>query len=39
MYSFLSDSQKKAVDLIKAGQNVFITGPAGTGKSYLLQYI
>ena len=39
MYSLLSESQQLAVDLVEQGQNVFITGPAGTGKSYLLNYL
>lgn len=39
MYLYLSESQKVAVDLIRNGDNVFITGPAGTGKSYLLQFL
>ncbi len=39
MYAYLSESQKRAVDLIRSGYNTFITGPAGTGKSYLLQFL
>ena len=32
MYLNLSNSQRLAADKIAAGKNVFITGPAGTGK-------
>lgn len=39
MYSYLSDSQKLAFDAIKDGKNVFISGSAGTGKSYLLNFL
>jgi ATP-dependent exoDNAse (exonuclease V) alpha subunit len=29
--------QKTALDILKLGHNVFLTGPAGSGKTYLLQ--
>jgi len=29
--------QSTALDILKSGQNVFITGSAGTGKTYLLR--
>ncbi len=33
-------TQKQALELLKMGKNVFITGPAGSGKTYLVnQYI
>lgn len=32
--------QKQALDILKAGRNVYLTGPAGSGKTHLLnQYI
>ena len=35
----LTSDQQKALDAVKTGRNVFITGGAGTGKSYLLRTI
>jgi ATP-dependent DNA helicase PIF1 len=35
----LNNQQKLAVDLAKGGENVFVTGPAGTGKSVVLRAI
>ncbi|XP_065648802.1 ATP-dependent DNA helicase PIF1 isoform X2 [Hydra vulgaris] len=32
----LSAEQKKVLDIVKSGRNVFITGSAGVGKSFLL---
>ncbi|XP_073050564.1 ATP-dependent DNA helicase pfh1-like [Primulina eburnea] len=34
-----TDEQKKALDAVCNGQSVFITGSAGTGKTFLLQHI
>jgi ATP-dependent DNA helicase PIF1 len=35
----LSSAQMAAFKLVESGRNVFLTGPAGTGKSYLLECI
>lgn len=35
----LTPCQQKAVDAVESGENVCITGPAGTGKSFLLEYL
>jgi ATP-dependent DNA helicase PIF1 len=35
----LSPEQQRAFDLYKAGHNMFITGPGGAGKSYLIRKI
>ena len=33
----LSEGQKKAYDILMSGENVFLTGEAGTGKSYVIK--
>lgn len=35
----LTDDQSKVVSAVMHGQNVFFTGSAGTGKSYLLKFL
>ncbi len=37
--SSLSKTQKEAIYSVEDGDNIFITGSAGTGKSFLLQYL
>lgn len=37
IYSTLNDEQKEYFEWLKNGDNVFITGNAGTGKSYLVK--
>lgn len=36
--SILSEEQKLAYDKYKQGDNIFLTGPGGTGKTKLIQY-
>ena len=37
--SLLCEEQLKVIDMVQAGENIFFTGSAGTGKTYLLQKI
>jgi ATP-dependent DNA helicase PIF1 len=37
LYDNLTDEQQKAFDAVEAGKSIFLTGPGGTGKSYLLK--
>ena len=37
--SSLNPKQREIADLILSGENVFLTGVAGTGKSYLFKYV
>jgi ATP-dependent DNA helicase PIF1 len=37
--TLLTPDQQAAFAAIQEGKNIFLTGPAGTGKSYLLQHI
>jgi ATP-dependent DNA helicase PIF1 len=34
----LTDKQEKAFNYMKTGKNVFLTGPGGSGKSFLIKY-
>ena len=34
-----SPEQQKVMDAVLAGKSIFYTGPAGTGKSFMLQQI
>ena len=35
----LTSKQQEAYDLVESGKTVFITGPGGCGKTYLIKYI
>lgn len=37
IYNTLNEEQKSALELLASGENIFITGNAGTGKSYLVK--
>ena len=37
--NLLNNKQKYAVDQTINGENILITGPAGTGKSFTIKYI
>ena len=37
--SDLGEEQQHAMDLLKSGKNVFLTGPGGTGKSYFIEQV
>ncbi len=39
MASCLNPIQQEAFDAIQRGENIFLTGPGGTGKSFLLNYV
>jgi ATP-dependent DNA helicase PIF1 len=39
MLDQLTDEQRNAFDLIEKGKSIFLTGPGGTGKSFLLKTI
>lgn len=38
MKAKMTDEQKQAFGIMRSGQNIFLTGNAGTGKSFLLKY-
>lgn len=38
-YASLTDEQRVALDAARAGQNLFVTGSGGTGKSYVLRAV
>ena len=35
----LNEEQVKAFEAIKSGKSIFLTGPGGTGKSYLIKQL
>ncbi len=38
-FSLLSDQQQLVIEAFESGKNLFVTGSAGSGKSYLLNYL
>ena len=39
MSVIFSDEQQFIIEKFKLGENIFITGPGGTGKSFLIKYL
>lgn len=39
LFDQLTDEQRKAYDAVEQGKSIFLTGPGGTGKSFLLKTI
>ncbi len=35
----LTEEQQRALDLLREGKNIFLTGPGGTGKSYFIEQV
>jgi len=38
-YGNLNESQRKVIDIVNSGNNIFLTGEPGTGKTYTVKYI
>ena len=38
-YGKLNESQRKVIELVNSGKNIFLTGEPGTGKTYTVKYI
>ena len=38
-FSLLSDEQIAVIEAFESGKNIFVTGGAGSGKSYLLNFL
>ena len=38
-FSLLSDQQQSVIQSFESGNNILVTGGAGTGKSYLLNFL
>ena len=38
-YGNLNENQRKVIDIVNSGNNIFLTGEPGTGKTYTVKYI